>query len=145
MEIIRHRTDAYREIPHRTVDDPSVNFLALGMLTAFLRHRGTDRVTPGALASRHGAGDKTRMKTLEILREGGYIALLRTQSSRGSWVSRMIVSETAMTPDEVKAHMRALLSRDSVIGVQLLDASWKNVPGVSLRKPGLEAVHAEDQ
>jgi hypothetical protein len=142
MEIIRYRTDEYVGLPAETVDDPSMNLASLGMLVSFLRHHGTDEVTPASLASQHGMGVKTKAKTLGMLLDGGYIAFLRTQSARGPWGAKMIVSEVPMTPGEIKAHINTLLGRGDVIAVQLMDAYWKTIPGMSFRKPKSTSANA---
>ena len=135
MEIIRYRDDEYAGLPGETVDDPMMTPVTLGVLTALLRHRGTDQVTLTSLADGWGMGVTTRAKTLGILIEGGYVALLRTQSARGSWGSKMIVSEVPMPLHEIRAHIDTLLLRGDVIAVQGMNTNRKTIPGLTFRAP----------
>lgn len=135
MEIIRYRDDEYAGLPGETVDDPAMNLTALGMLTALLRHHGTDKTSPSVIASQHGMGVKTKAKTLGILIEGGYIVSLRTQSARGPWGSKMIVSEVPMPLHEIRAHIDTLLLRGDVIAVQGMNTNRKTIPGLTFRAP----------
>lgn len=117
------RPPRYAAVPNETIDDaPSLDFMALALLTILLRHRDGWDITLAQIGAKYGYGRDAMANAMGLLQVARYVVKVRLMSaSTNQWSTEVCVYDTPATDAEVAALLAAISREPEVRAVQVIE------------------------
>lgn len=117
------RPPRYAAVPNETIDDaPSLDFMALALLTILLRHRDGWDITLAQIGAKYGYGRDAMANAMGLLQVARYVVKVRLMSSStNQWSTEVCVYDTPATDAEVDALLAAISREPGVRAAQVIE------------------------
>ena len=116
------RPPRYAAVPNETIDDaPSLDFMALALLTVMLRHQDGWEITLAEIGKKYGYGRDALARAMGLLQVARYVVKVRIMSvGDNQWSTEVIVFDTPATDAEVDELLASTARDPQVRMVQLV-------------------------
>jgi hypothetical protein len=133
------RPPRYAAVPNETIDDaPSLDFMALALLTILLRHRDGWDITLAQIGAKYGYGRDAMANAMGLLQVARYVVKVRMMSaSTNQWSTEVCVYDTPATDEEVAALLAAVSREPGVRAAQVIEPTKAAIAHAAKRRSKL--------